>query len=235
MLRLYQRVVITILQVAAWLPVVAAAITGPAALGMAGIATLAAVIGMAVCRGIWLSAGTPSADSDSEEALRKAKVAESLACLAALPDDAAAAQRRATAQAVKGKKQQCTHEFVQHFGGEFSCACCWEPITDAGRLAAETEKMEAALAEDGADDDHADCLWSRGVTVAWLLTFTKEHDCWEWTTTEVQALIIKPATDGGRQRYADLPEVRAAAGVGPADVFVSREFVLFLFSPPCNF
>ena len=84
-------------------------------------------------------------------------------------------------------------------------------------------KMEAALAEDGAGDAHSDFLWSRAVTVGWLWDFTVKYHCWDWKTWEVQAFIIKPETDATRQRYADLPHVRAAAGVGPADVFGSRE------------
>ena len=83
--------------------------------------------------------------------------------------------------------------------------------------------MEAALAEDGTGEVHADFLWSRAVTVGWLVDLTNRYHCWDWTTAEVQAYIIKPETEATRQRYADLPHVRAAAGVGPADVFGSRE------------
>ena len=83
--------------------------------------------------------------------------------------------------------------------------------------------MEAALAEDGTGEAHADFLWSRAVTVGWLVDLTNRYHCWDWTTAEVQAYIIKPETEATRQRYADLPHVRAAAGVGPADVTVSRK------------
>ena len=69
-----------------------------------------------------------------------------------------------------------------------------------------------------------DFLWSRAVTVGWLLDFTKKYDCWKWTTAQVQAHIVKPETVATRQRYADLPRIRTAAGVPPpADVMVSRE------------
>ena len=61
------------------------------------------------------------------------------------------------------------------------------------------------------------------MTVAWLVGFTNRYHCWDWTTAEVQAFIVKPDTEATRQRYADLPHVRAAAGVGPADVMVSRK------------
>ena len=169
-------------------------------------------------------------EDGSQIALRSANLRklEQAATVGGIDPAVAARARRAIVQAVKVGDAQCTHELVQYFGGKLSCACCWEPITGAERLAAEMKKMQAALTEDHIDEDHAHSLWSRGVSVAWLLGFTKRHRCWGWTTAEVQALIIKPATNAGRQRYADLLDVRAVAGVGPADVFVSRESVFFL-------
>ena len=92
--------------------------------------------------------------------------------------------------------------------------------------------MDAALADDGTGDVHADFMWSRAVTVGWLVAFINRYHCWEWTTAEVQAFIVKPETEATRQRYADLPHVRATAGVGPADVFGSRE--LAPLSPPAR-
>ena len=116
------------------------------------------------------------------------------------------------------------HEFVSQFADQpIGCDCCWKPIADPGRLSAETAKMDAALADDGTGDVHADFMWSRAVTVGWLVAFINRYHCWEWTTAEVQAFIVKPETEATRQRYADLPHVRATAGVGPADVFGSRE------------
>ena len=127
-------------------------------------------------------------------------------------------------------KHVCTHEHAQHFRGTMGCAQfgCWASFEDVTpeRVAAEFARLAAAQAEDaavGTGEDHAEFLFGLGVTVAWLVAFTVAHDCWDWTTAEVQAYIIKPATAGTRQRYADLPHVRAAAGVGPADVFGSRE------------
>jgi hypothetical protein len=153
------------------------------------------------------------------------KRAQRIAFLATLPHEAAAAhKRRAAAAAVKAGTQQCAHEFVSQFADQpIGCDCCWKPTTDPERLAAETAKMEAAVAEDGTGEAHADFLWSRAVTVAWLVGFTNRYHCWDWTTAEVQAFIVKPDTEATRQRYADLPHVRAAAGVGPADVMVSRK------------
>ena len=139
-------------------------------------------------------------------------------------------QRRAEGNAVKEGSARCRHEHAQHMGGIMGCSqfSCWASFEDVApeRLAAEFARLAAAQAEDaavGTGEDHAEFLFGLGVTVAWLVAFTVAHDCWDWTTAEVQAYIIKPATAGTRQRYADLPHVRAAAGVGPADVFGSRE------------
>ena len=86
--------------------------------------------------------------------------------------------------------------------------------------------MEAARAEDAAignDEDRADHSAGLGVTVTWLIAFTYAYNCWDWDTWEVQAHIIKPATEHCRRRYADLPHVRGVPGaVGLAEVFVSR-------------
>jgi hypothetical protein len=139
---------------------------------------------------------------------------------------AEAAAARADGAAVKDKTRECGHGTTQFFEGTFSCACCRAPIADAGRLAAEGAKMEAAQAEDAAignDEDRADHSARLGVTVTWLIAFTCAYNCWHWATWEVQLYIIKPATEHCRRRYADLPHVRGVPGaVGLAEIFVSR-------------
>jgi hypothetical protein len=160
--------------------------------------------------------------------------------VASFSDDAAssAETRRATAEAVGKGRQQCAHEFAQHFGGEFSCACCWKPLADVadpGRIAAEEQQMKRAQDEDaavGSDMDRADCSFSFGVTVAWLIAFTVAHSCWNWSTRDVQAHVITPACEKSRKRYADLPHVRAVPGaVGTSDIFVSRELSVSVCIP----
>ena len=119
--------------------------------------------------------GLPPAASDGQ------CVDQEAALLAAMPYEAAAAHRRATVAAVKDGRQQCAHEFVSQFADQpIGCDCCWKPVVDVGRLAAETAKKEAALAEDGTGEAHADFLWSRAVTVGWLLEFTNRNGCWKW-------------------------------------------------------
>lgn len=138
---------------------------------------------------------------------------------------AAARQRLNVACAMQKSPGQCIHEFVQHFGGSFSCAVCWAPLETAApdRVDGEQQMLQAAQAEDAMIGNHADYAVGLGVTVRWLIAFTLVHDCWEWTTAQVQLHIIKPMTQATRQRYAELPEVRAAGAVGHADVFISRE------------
>ena len=139
--------------------------------------------------------------------------------------DGGPAQRRAAAAAVQDGKQQCAHSFVSTFStlNRFSCAYCKERITHDGRIVAENEKMNTALAEDSTRDNHSHFLWSCGVTVGFLIDFTNRYDCSKWKTWQVHAFIILPSTARTRQRYVDLLHVRASAAVGPADVFISRE------------
>eukprot|EP01052_Picozoa_sp_SAG31_P009509 SAG31_NODE_500_length_14835_cov_22.409338_4_plen_226_part_00 len=150
-----------------------------------------------------------------------------LALVASFPAGFAAetAQRKATVAAAKAGTQRCDHKYVQHFGGEFSCADCWALFKDVApdRIAEEQRWLDQAKAQDAAIQiEHAEFSFCLGVTAAWIIAFTDAHDCWTWTTRDVQAYIIKAATAHTRGRYIDLPHVRAAAGVGPADVMVSR-------------
>ena len=61
---------------------------------------------------------------------------------------------------------------------------------------------------------------SCGVTVAWLLAFTFDHDCWEKPTWWVTRHIIREATREKRCRYMDLPEMKEYAC--KATVFASH-------------
>ena len=70
----------------------------------------------------------------------------------------------------------------------------------------------------------ADALHERGVTIEFLLDFTRRHDCWHLPTWKVVYDIVRPATRGSRLRYADLPDVRRSGAVGRADTFVSHSW-----------
>eukprot|EP01050_Picozoa_sp_SAG11_P008989 SAG11_NODE_820_length_7014_cov_7.427187_3_plen_183_part_00 len=152
----------------------------------------------------------------------------------AFSQDAAENARRRKPQiaAVKTGTEPCDHKYTQHFGGKFSCADCWASLEDVApdRIPVEQQWLEQAEAEDARIAiDHAMYSFCLGVTVAWLIAFTNHYDCWDWDTRDVQAFIIKPETEKTRGRYVDLHHVRAAADVGEADVFVSRESVFYSF------
>lgn len=60
----------------------------------------------------------------------------------------------------------------------------------------------------------------RGVSIGYLLDFTNTHNCWGWTTNQVIANIILPATHARRCRYVDIDSVKDQH-VGSAKTFVS--------------
>ena len=119
---------------------------------------------------------------------------------------------------------QCDHRHITQIEGTFRCSDCFATLEDVapGRIAEEQLWQQQAQQEDALIADHVVFSVFRAVTVRWLLAFTVAHNCWDWTTREVQAYIVKAATNGTRCRYVDLPHVRDHAGGGPADVFVSR-------------
>ena len=59
----------------------------------------------------------------------------------------------------------------------------------------------------------------RGVSIGFLLQFTKKYKCWKWNSWDVIRHIIKPATEKTRCRYVELPEM--IEYVGPAQSFIS--------------
>eukprot|EP00615_Pteridomonas_danica_P006120 CAMPEP_0114340302 /NCGR_PEP_ID=MMETSP0101-20121206/8292_1 /TAXON_ID=38822 ORGANISM="Pteridomonas danica, Strain PT" /NCGR_SAMPLE_ID=MMETSP0101 /ASSEMBLY_ACC=CAM_ASM_000211 /LENGTH=697 /DNA_ID=CAMNT_0001473531 /DNA_START=215 /DNA_END=2308 /DNA_ORIENTATION=- len=72
-----------------------------------------------------------------------------------------------------------------------------------------------------AENSVSDAAIRRGVRVDWLVSFTNEHDCWDWPTYRVVRDIVKPATEKRqRVRYSDLSEVQPFTGI--ASVFASH-------------
>ena len=67
---------------------------------------------------------------------------------------------------------------------------------------------------------HVMKLHSCGVTVAFLLAFTFDHDCWDKPTYWVSRHVIKEATKEKRQRYMDLSTMKEYSH--PAKVFMSH-------------
>lgn len=60
---------------------------------------------------------------------------------------------------------------------------------------------------------------NRGVTIGFLLEFTKHFDCWEWSLAEMIRKIIKPATKDTRCRFVELSQMKEYTG--PAQTFIS--------------
>ena len=150
------------------------------------------------------------------------------------PDAATdAASRRARGAAVRSKWpfkcDHCRHPMAAWFGQRFSCNTCDAALFEVvgpARIAREEAKQAVARAEDAASGDaeeRAEQSFNRAVPVEVLLAITEAHDCWNWTTDDVQRYIIKPMCEDGRCRFVDLPFMAAVEGMtGPADVFASR-------------
>ena len=131
----------------------------------------------------------------------------------------------------------CGHPFLNKWDGKYVCMDCFHCLNDTlekeiqymERLLTEREKesrtpvdemfsLEGLSAEDsermiGENSVH------RGVTIDFLINFTFEHDCWNWTTWDVIRRIIKPATIERRIRYCELPCM--SEHVGRASTFIS--------------
>ena len=79
-------------------------------------------------------------------------------------------------------------------------------------------------------DLSASASHSRGVTIHWLLAWTRKHNCWSWPTSAVTKYIIQPATAHSHCRYTELPELLSPEstdapelnGLGPSTSFVSH-------------
>ena len=99
----------------------------------------------------------------------------------------------------------CEHPFLNKWDGKYVCMDCFHCLNDTvekeiqymERLLTEREKesrtpvdemfsLEGLSAEDsermiGENSVH------RGVTIDFLINFTFEHDCWNWTTWKLSA------------------------------------------------
>ena len=63
---------------------------------------------------------------------------------------------------------------------------------------------------------------NRGVSIKFLLEFTKKHNCWDWQTRRVRNEIILPATHSQHCRYVELDSMQNKNIVGKAVTFVSH-------------
>ena len=122
----------------------------------------------------------------------------------------------------------CTHRFAKGFDPT-KCADCGE-LLPPHRVKEEQQWLSVVREEDNAipAEEHDRALHARGVSVQFLIEFTRKHNCWDKKTWWVNKNIIKPATELLRCRYTDLPEIQQAnleeadGLIGPASVFLSH-------------
>jgi len=103
----------------------------------------------------------------------------------------------------------CQHPFVE--GWDLGCSSCRVDL-GASRRAEEEAHAAAAKQQDesaAAGFSHANRLRTWAVSVAWLVAFTFDHECWAWPTWRVVRDIIKPSTAATRCRWGH-PEAAAA-------------------------
>ena len=115
------------------------------------------------------------------------------------------------------------HRYLNKWDGIYVCMDCFYNLSlekDVARIAAE-EGRERDTPCDAipADKDVGRMSQERGVSIGFLLEFTKTYNCWEWNSWEVIRKIIKPETELTRCRYVELPKM--AKHVGPAQSFIS--------------
>jgi hypothetical protein len=96
-----------------------------------------------------------------------------------------------------------------------------EPIVDQRLIEEEEEKKKEIELEDLQNSCGSSDLFSKGVSVTFLLALTFELDLWEWKTWEVVKYLVKPSTiASNRCRFSDLPYIKPFTG--NSTVFVSH-------------
>lgn len=71
-------------------------------------------------------------------------------------------------------------------------------------------------------NDYGKLSARRGVTLGFLLSWTKERNCWDLRTEEVVEKFIKPETETLKCRYIELPSMQASGVVGKTRTFISH-------------
>ena len=114
----------------------------------------------------------------------------------------------------------CAHCYLNKWITVYVCMDCsarLDPIIYAGRYSLEL-KLEAKTPYDK-NSLHISVGKMRGITIRFLLAFTRKYECWEWSSWEAIRNIIKPATEKDRCRFVELPQM--AVNVGPANTFIA--------------
>ncbi len=123
---------------------------------------------------------------------------------------------------------KCTHPYFNKWDGGYHCFDCRYRLNNTpeaieknkDRLALEAE-LEKNTPVDviGEGQSVGSMSAARGVSIGFLLAFTKFYNCYDWNSWDIIRKILKPATEERRCRVVELPEM--ASFVGPAKTFIS--------------
>lgn len=116
---------------------------------------------------------------------------------------------------------KCKHPYLRSVDTAYVCMSCSLELLegrDDARIALERER------EGLIRPSKVTCMSSTpqsrfGISIEYLLAFTRKHDCWSWTASEIVVKIIKPMTEATRCRYIELNGVVKYSR--PAKTFVS--------------
>ena len=111
---------------------------------------------------------------------------------------------------MEARLDDCDHIYLEFWGGKgYHCSDCKRHITEpADRIhdedirAAEHVQADKIL-EDSRLPNEPPYLALQAFTIAYLIDFTIEHNCWDWSTKQVQQKIVLVSTKASRLRYTE--------------------------------
>jgi ankyrin repeat protein len=98
----------------------------------------------------------------------------------------------------------CHHVYLELWDEEYHCVDCKGRVTTPARLEIERD-LASRIVPDSSEEPPGKLSQQRGVTVAWLNQFTKEHNCWDMPTWQVRREFVLPMTASSRCRFVELP------------------------------
>jgi hypothetical protein len=119
----------------------------------------------------------------------------------------------------------CPHVYLELWDEEYHCVDCKAHVTTHARLERERDLI-SRIVPDSLEQPHGKLSQQRGVTIAWLIQFTNEHNCWDMPTWQVRREFVLPVTASSRCRFVELPRFMPGdqdyGVVGAAKTFVSH-------------
>ena len=130
----------------------------------------------------------------------------------------------------------CPHTYLNKWDGIYVCTDCYYKLNDTLAVAEmnkerirKEEELESCTPLDPipsyfhSDSDISDFMGKnsacRGVKLGFLLAFTLELSCWDWTAAALIRRLIKPNTNKTRVRFTELDWMEPY--VGQAQTFLS--------------